>query len=127
MKSTIISVLVSLAFIGGIFVFAGSSDSKVASTDNVRMENGKQIITVTAKGKYTPGLTAAKAGISSVLRMETNGTYDCTAGLTIPSLGYRAFLPPSGSTDIEIPTQKVGASVKGVCTMGMYNFEITFN
>lgn len=38
----------------------------------------------------------------------------------------RKNLPPSGTTDIEIPPQKAGAVVQGLCAMGMYNFSIKF-
>lgn len=97
------------------------------SVDNVTIEDGKQIIEVTAKGKYSPKLTAAKAGVPTVLRMKTMGTYDCTAALKIPSIGYENTLPPSGMTDIELPAQKPGATIQGVCAMGMYNFKVQFN
>lgn len=128
MKSTVISIIIAGAIIGGAFMFArGSGTSEVASTDNVAIENGTQIVTVTAKGKYSPHLTAAKAGMPTVLRVETNGTFDCTSQLTVPSMGYRKMLPPTGTTDIELASQQSGATIRGVCAMGMYNFEVKFN
>jgi hypothetical protein len=36
------------------------------------------------------------------------------------------MLPPSGITDIELPAQEAGATVQGVCAMGMYSFAINF-
>ena len=129
MKSTIISILFAVALVGGVAIFSGGAlkGKEVASTNNIYMENGKQVIEVTAKGGYSPNLTAAKSGIPTILRMKTKGTFDCSAGLKIPSLGYQSFLPASGLTDIEIPTQSAGASIAGLCVMGMYNFAVNFN
>jgi len=125
MKSTILSILVAIAIIGGALYFARGSG--VASTANVFMENGKQVVEINAKSGYSPKLTAAKAGIPTVIRMKTNGTYDCSMGLKIPSVGYQAFLPNTGTTDIDVSTQSAGATVNGVCVMGMYNFAVNFN
>ena len=99
---------------------------EVASTANVTIENGKQVVEITAKGKYSPRLTEAKAGIPTVIRMETSGTFDCTSQLTVPSVGFRQMLPPTGKTDIVLAEQKPGSKVKGICSMGMYNFEVKF-
>jgi hypothetical protein len=59
--------------------------------------------------------------------MKTNGTFDCSSGVTIPSLGIRQTLPSTGETDVEIPAQKSGTSLEGVCVMGMYHFTINFS
>ncbi len=126
MKNTILSLVVAVALISGVMYFAGNSNT-ASSTKNVFMENGKQIVEINAKSGYSPKLTAAKAGIPTVLRMKTNGTYDCSAGLRIPSISYQTFLPASGSTDIDIPSQDAGGSIDAVCVMGMYNFAVNFN
>ena len=94
---------------------------------NVSVVDGKQIVTINAKGSYSPKVTIAKAGMPTVIKMHTQGTFDCTASLTIPSLGYQKNLPPSGETLIDVPAQKTGATVRGLCGMGMYNFSINFN
>ena len=46
MKSTIISILIAVAFIGSVALFSGGSfkNKELASTTNVYMENGKQIL-----------------------------------------------------------------------------------
>lgn len=126
MKSNVIAIIAAAVIIGAAFMFATRAP-QVASTDNVYMENGKQIVEITAKGKYTPQLTAAKAGVPTVLRMKTNGTYDCTMALKVPSVGYQNYLPNSGTTDIEVPAKAAGETMQGICSMGMYNFEIRFN
>ena len=125
-KSIALSIIIAGALIGGVFLFATRAPA-TGSVDNVSVSDGKQIVEITAKGKYTPPLTDAKAGMPTILRVKTNGTFDCTAGLKIPSMGYQKFLPPSGTTDIEVPAQQAGASVRGVCVMGMYNFNVRFN
>jgi Cu+-exporting ATPase len=122
---TAISILIAGALIGGAIMLA-SSDG-MASTANVSVVDGKQIVEVTAKGRYSPKLTAAKAGMPTILRMKTTGTYDCTAALRVPSLRYEKMLPPSGMTDIELSAQEAGATVQGVCAMGMYSFKVQFN
>lgn len=128
MKPTVIAILVAGVLIGGAIMLGGKSNQpSTGSVDNVSVIDGKQIITVDAKGGYSPKVTIAKAGIPTVLRVQTNGTFDCSSALTIPTIGYRANLPPSGVTEIEIPPQKAGTSLNGICAMGMYNFSINYN
>ena len=126
---TAIAVVVAGALIGGAILFAGSSGGKGAapSVANVSITEGKQIVEIDAKGGYSPKLSAAKAGMPTVLRMKTNGTFDCSASVAIPSIGYQQFLPPSGETDIEVPPQQSGATLQGLCAMGMYHFAVQFN
>ncbi|MBI5644526.1 hypothetical protein HY970_00320 [Candidatus Kaiserbacteria bacterium] len=119
-------MVIAIAIIGSALYFA-TKTPEVASTNNVYEGHGQQIVEITAKGKYAPHLTAAKAGMPTVLRVKTDGTYDCTSQLIVPSMGYRQALPPTGMTDIQLEAQQPGATVRGVCAMGMYNFEIKFN
>ena len=102
------------------------TDNQVAGS-NVTTENGKQIITIAAKGGYAPRKTTAQAGIPGTLRIATNNTFDCSSSIVIPSLNYRKYLPPTGNTDLEIPAQARGTKLQGLCGMGMYSFEIAFN
>ena len=125
MKSTVLSVIVAAAIIGGALYFATRSP-EVASTDNVTIENGKQIVEIKAKGHYSPALTSAQANIPTTLRVQTDGTFDCTSILRVPSIGYQKNLPPSGTMDIELPPQTAGATVQGICSMGMYSFRVAF-
>ena len=130
MKTTAISILVAAVLIGGAIMLSNrgkDSNTTTASANNVNVVDGKQIITINAKGGYSPKLTTAKAGMPTVIKIDTNGTFDCSSALTIPSLGYRSNLPPSGETAIDVPPQEVGATVQGLCAMGMYNFAVNFN
>jgi len=109
-------------------VLAQDKAGEVASLPkNVTIVDGKQIVEILAKGTYMPRLTAAKANIPTTLKVYTLGTFDCTLALTIPSLGYRTILPRTGETLIELPAQKEGAILQGLCGMAMYNFLVMFN
>lgn len=100
-----------------------SSDSN--SGNNVSVEDGKQIITIDVRGGYNPRVSTAKAGIPTVLRFKTNGSFGCASSIYLPSMNYRTNLSLSGNTDIPLPTQSVG-TFRGMCGMGMYNFVINF-
>lgn len=115
----------SVVVIGAALVFSLGGSSG-ASTENVSIVDGKQVITITAKGGYLPRNTTAKAGVPSVLKMDTNGTYDCSIALSIPSIGYRNNLPPQGETLIDVPAQPAGTKMRGICSMGMYSFTVNF-
>lgn len=124
------AVLIGAVVIGGAIWYSGrgsSGSAPVADAHNVTVADGKQIVDIGVKGGYSPKVSVAKANMPTVLRMTTNGTFDCSSGVTIPSLGYRQILPATGSTDIEVPAQKPGTTLDGVCVMGMYHFAVNFN
>ncbi|MEK7585176.1 MAG: hypothetical protein AAB455_01495 [Patescibacteria group bacterium] len=130
-NKTIASSILALAVLAGaaILLVGGNSGSGegITPVDNVAMVDGKQVITISAKGGYSPRVTAAKADLPTVLKVSTSGTFDCSSALAIPSLGYRKNLPPSGVVEIELPPQAAGSKLNGLCAMGMYNFSINFN
>lgn len=107
--------------------YGDAKSNSVAASTNVSTEGKKQIIEITAKGGYSPPTTIAKAGVPTILRMKTNGTYDCSSTLRIKSLNYNNNLPATGTTDIEVPPQAAGATIAGLCGMGMFHFSISFN
>lgn len=127
MKATIISVIVAVVLIGGAFMLTrnGGDTAQVANANNVSIVDGKQIIEITARGGYQPRKSIAKAGIPTIIRFNTKGTFDCSSSIRIPSMGISKSLPQTGSTDIDIGTQKV-ATLQGTCGMGMYPFEVEF-
>ena len=129
MKAIFLSLIVAGLLIGGAILLAGSGTASESNTkaDNVSVVDGKQIIEIGAKGGYAPKVSIAKADIPTILRVQTRGTFDCSSAIAIPSIGYRANLPPSGITEIEVPAQKSGAILQGLCAMGMYNFKVQFN
>ncbi|HXK39059.1 MAG TPA: cupredoxin domain-containing protein [Candidatus Paceibacterota bacterium] len=124
-KSILVSICLSVLLIAGAFWFT----SKPASVDNetaVSVVGGKQTIDITAKGGYSPRIVVAKAGMPTVLRVSTRGTFDCSSSLVIPKLSYQKFLPPSGTEEIAISAEEAQGTMQGLCSMGMYNFQIKF-
>ncbi len=127
MKATIISVIVAVVLVGGTLVLtqAGSSSSDTVSASNVSVVDGKQIIEIRAKGGYQPRKSIAKAGMPTIIRFNTSGTFDCSSSVRIPSLNISKLLPQSGVTDVDIGSGQPGI-LKGSCGMGMYPFEVEF-
>ncbi|HEY4477999.1 MAG TPA: cupredoxin domain-containing protein [Candidatus Paceibacterota bacterium] len=121
----VVVAVVLLIFLG--FVISGGSKSPDSGqpVQNVEVRDGVQYVTINARGGYLPNVTTAKAGIPTKLIMKTTGTFDCSSALTIPELGLRKMLPQNGETEIDLGVREVG-KLKGLCSMGMYNFEINF-
>jgi Cu+-exporting ATPase len=124
-----LAIIATALLIGGAIIFTGSPSSTNTQPDgkNVSIVDGKQIVTISAKGGYTPHVSEAKADIPTIFRVETAGTFDCSSSVVIPSLSYRANLKPTGVLDIEIPPQKKNTTLQGLCAMGMYSFSVNFN
>jgi plastocyanin domain-containing protein len=121
----IIAFTISLVLIGWAFWIV----SRPADTDTptaVSMVDGTQIIDLTAKGGYFPREVVAAAGVPTVLRVRTTSTFDCSASLVIPKLSYQKFLAPSGTEEISIPAEQAQGTLQGLCSMGMYGFQIKF-
>ncbi len=129
MKSTTASIIIAIIIIGASIFIAGGNNNNSASEkiNNVSIVDGKQFITISAKGGYSPRNTIAKAGVPTVIKVSTNGTFDCSSALRIPNLNYSNNLPSSGETLIDVPPQKIGTTIRGLCAMGMYNFSVNFN
>lgn len=127
MKKLLIILPIAGIFIYGLIALIqwDPQGTAIATTDNVVIEDGTQYIDLTAKGGYSPRLTAAQAGLPTVLKVTTNGTYDCSSSISIPDYGLSEYLPPSGTTEINLGTPEVGI-LQGTCGMGMYRFEIDF-
>lgn len=134
-KNVPIIIIISALIIFTVIIISGKSkneNQKVSSlksqesaVNNVNIIDGKQIIEIQAKGGYTPRKSIAKALIPTILRFNTNGTFDCSSSVRIPSMNIYKNLPQNGSTDIELNTQTIG-TLNGSCGMGMYPFEIDF-
>jgi plastocyanin domain-containing protein len=127
MKSTIISVIIALTLIGGVLII-GKNNSGIEDSglvNNVSIVDGKQIIEIKAKGGYFPRKSIAKAGLPTIIRFNTTGTFDCSSFVRIPSLNIGQSLSSSGVTDIDVGVQ-LANNLQGACGMGMYPFEIDF-
>ena len=123
MKSTIFSVVLAGGLIFGAFFFTGrTGDLPTTSVDPVRIVDGIQIVSLSAKGGYYPKTSVVSAGVPTVLRVNTSGTFDCSSSIRIPDMNISTQLPSSGLTDINLGTLSKGTIV-GSCGMGMYFFE----
>ena len=127
MKATLISIAAVAVFIGGTyFLTRGVNQTESPpAVNNVSIVDGKQIIEIHAKGGYTPSKSVAKSGLPTILRFDTNGTFDCSSSVRIPSMNISKILPQTGSADIDIGSRQV-AVLNGTCGMGMYPFEVDF-
>ncbi|MSU74173.1 hypothetical protein EXS57_00135 [Candidatus Kaiserbacteria bacterium] len=127
MKPLQLALLISATLVGGAMILTLNKTNIETSptADNVSIVDGQQIIEITAKGGYTPRTSTAKAGIPTILRFHTNGTFDCSSSIRIPSMGISKSLPSAGTVDIAIADPKAGPLI-GTCSMGMYPFEINF-
>ncbi len=129
MKTIIISIIVAVVLIGGVFIFTrGNSQSQTGNQvagNNVSVIDGNQIITINAKGGFQPQKSVAKAGLPTIIRFDTNGTFDCSSSIRIPSLNISKVLPQTGSTDVDVGNKQL-ATLQGTCGMGMYSFEVDF-
>lgn len=127
---TIIAIIIGGAFVIGAFILSQGTSATAPTNsppeNNVTVENGKQIVTISAKGGYSPRISKAKTDMPTTLRIQTNGTFDCSSALNLPSMNYQKNLPATGVTDIELPPQKAGSTFEGLCAMGMYRFQIAF-
>ena len=128
-KNIITAIIVSVILIAFALIITNKSNqttSQKVPVNNVSIVNNVQIIELQAKGGYTPRVSKALAGIPTILRINTNGTFDCSSSVRIPTMNIFKNLPQSGTTDIDLGTQKVG-KLQGTCGMGMYPFEINFS
>lgn len=123
-----IALIITATLIGGALMLTLNKPSVAQNeppADNVSIVDGQQIIDITAKGGYTPRTSTAKAGIPTIIRFHTNGTFDCSSYIRIPSMGLSKNLPSTGTTDVVISDPKTGL-LNGMCGMGMYPFQVNF-
>jgi len=129
-KNTIVSIILSITIVGGAFYMVSktpdvsSGDTEVAQMQNAEMRDGVQYVTITAKGGYSPKLSSIKSDVPTKLIIKTSSTYDCSASLVMRSLGFQKVLAPTQEEVIDLGTPKSGEKIQGVCSMGMYNFQI---
>ena len=127
MKSSIIASIVAVVLVVGAIILTqgGGSARDALPGENVSIVDGVQIVELRAKGGYQPRRSVAQAGIPTVIRFDTKGTFDCSSIVRLPSLDITETLAPSGTTEIAIGEQPQG-TFRGSCGMGMYPFEIEF-
>lgn len=125
----ILILLISIIFLILYFLYKSVKTLENPSSQNtaVIISEGTQIINVLSKGGYFPSEITAKAGIKTILKIQTKGSFDCGNSLVIPQLKLKKSLPPTGVTEISINPQQPGSTLLGSCTMGMYQLKINFN
>ncbi|MGB3072893.1 MAG: cupredoxin domain-containing protein [Candidatus Moraniibacteriota bacterium] len=118
-------VATAVIFLGYLLLQMGGAtpQDQSVSVSNVSIVDGQQIVEISAKAGYTPRVSQVKAGLPTVLRVDTQGTFDCSSQIRVPSLDISRSLPPSGVTDIALGTLEPGV-LQGTCGMGMYPFEL---
>lgn len=129
--ATIAAVVIAVGLIGSVLIQSAARDDSsggIGNTNvqNVTMENGTQIVEIGVRGGYAPEVSVAKKGLPTVLRLRTQNTFDCSSAIAIPALNYRSYLPQTGVTDIPVPVEQANGTLSGMCSMGMYRFEVRF-
>ncbi len=129
-KKLTINIIFGTVFLAAVamFALAGNNFTSPAHPpkNNVSVLGERQIIEIMAKGGYVPKNSVAKADMPTVIKFNTQGTFDCSSSVRIPALGLSKNLPPDGATELEVPPQKAGTTLNGLCVMGMYKFSIDF-
>lgn len=129
MKKPLI-ILISCSLIAiGILLFDSmnnnSNEIDYEIIQNVEIRAGVQYITINAQGGYSPRETDAQANIPTKLIVKTNNTYDCSSALVLKSIGYQKMLSATGEEVIDLGNPQAGI-FRGLCSMGMYVFNINF-
>jgi plastocyanin domain-containing protein len=126
---TVLSVVVSAVLTLGAFLLSGgrrhTTETVQLPANNVKLTRGEQIVEISARGGYHPVRSVAKAGIPTVLRFKTHGSFDCSSFIRIPALDLAQPLQQTGTTDVAVGLQPV-RTLHGMCTMGMYHFQVEF-
>ncbi len=125
------SIIIAIGLVIGIgFILSNKKNveevTKAPQIEQSYIKDGVQYIPIIAKGGYLPRTSIAQSDIPTKLVVKTNGTYDCSSSLVIRSLNYQKILPNTGETIIDVGTPKDGEKLLGLCSMGMYSFEVAF-
>ncbi|PIY17093.1 hypothetical protein CO112_03950 [Candidatus Dojkabacteria bacterium CG_4_9_14_3_um_filter_150_Dojkabacteria_WS6_41_13] len=126
MRVQIPKKMFGIVFVIVFAVLAIALFGKEATKEQVEGTKSEVAAIIKVKAGYKPQEVTLPAGKASILRFETDSTYDCSASLYINELNIEKFLPPDGFTDIEIPAQPKGKEVLAGCAMGMYSFKMKF-
>lgn len=133
MKIKIILAVAALAVVVGLLVvlpkktLTASGQPEGTPAAAAVPAGDKQVMEIKVKEGYLPREITAKAGVPLLLKMKTQGTFDCSTAFNIPNLGIHERLEATGEKTIEIPAQKSGVTLTGVCGMGMYSLVIKFS
>lgn len=125
--------MICAIFVGAtaLYVFnrnanSGKDAAATTSAQAVSMDKGVQYIDIAANGGYRPRSVNAKAKTPTVIRIKTNGTFDCSASVVIPALNFQTLLESTDVAEVTVPAEKAVGNLKGLCSMGMYSFTVAF-
>lgn len=121
-KRVIFVLLLLVLSITSIVVFGQNNENSTKSNTTKIVDTA----TVNVKAGYYPAEIILPANKETAITFITENTYDCSAALLIPKLQIEQFLPPTGSTQIDIKPQTSGTEIIAGCSMGMYTFKIKF-
>ncbi len=129
MKNKILIIIAfSISLIIILVVALQSKQEKEESKEissNVTVDQEKQVIHIISKaGGYSPKTVYAKAGVQTVLEIESKNSYGCERAFRIPSFSISQELPTDGKTTFDLG--KPSKNITGTCGMGMYTFKINF-
>ncbi|MDD6374087.1 MAG: HAD-IC family P-type ATPase [Bifidobacteriaceae bacterium] len=96
----VIAVLLSIAVLW--YFFGKRQGSKAEVSD------GRQRITVTVQGGYSPAAIELQAGIPTTITFDRKETGECTSHVVFSDLGIDAHLPGNQRTNVEIPALPAG-------------------
>jgi len=101
--------------------YEAAFSTQAAQYNNVAgIQNGVQEVVINAvTGGYESDVTTLKANVPVRLNVVTQNTQGCSRSFTIPSLGYSAILPETGTETFEFTPTKTGR-LAYTCSMGMY-------
>ncbi len=102
-----------------------SPDTTVVTGPQYTLADDQLLLSVENSG-YFPAVLKAPAGKDLTLNLVTDNTYSCALAFLIPDLDFYQMLPPSGTTQVNIPAQEKGSTLYFTCSMGMYTGQIVF-
>ena len=91
-----------------------------AATQNVRMENGEQVVNMTQFGNgYSPNVFEIKKDLPVKWIIDSQNQYTCAASIRMPAFGIAQSLNEGKNIIRFTPTQT--GNVRFTCGMGMYS------
>lgn len=111
----IVAGLAGIAWVNWYFFFAERSAARAAPTDGA---GGRQEVTITVRGGYSPAVIRTAAGQPVRLVFDRQETASCSEEVVFPDFGVKRFLPANEKTVVEI-TPPAAGTYEFTCGMGM--------
>ena len=111
----ILAGLAGIALVNWYFFFAERSATRAAPAEGA---GGRQEVTITVRGGYTPAVIRTAAGQPVRLVFDRQETASCSEEVVFPDFGVKRFLPANEKTVVEI-TPPAAGTYEFTCGMGM--------